>query len=117
MKNHDPVGTQYASVNDHGREYEIWRSLARKTELSIERLLEIRALDPSLGCLFGPDHKLKSSTELRSLDRRGTLGAKPSLEQRQLELMKAKYPHHRISGREAQLELMRQKALWFNEYS
>jgi hypothetical protein len=64
----------------------------------------------------GPDGKLKSSTELRNLKASGEQRKRQSPEQRQLEVMAARWPRKRQTPQQMQLALMREKAKWASEF-
>jgi hypothetical protein len=117
MRNHDPEGTRYASVRDEFREVEILKSLAVKTGLSVATIVEMRAADPTLRSLFDDFGHLKSRTELRSLEAARAAPPRKSPEQRQLELLDYRWPKKKLTPQQCQLELLKEKAKWFNEFS
>jgi hypothetical protein len=109
MNNNDHPHTEYASTRVSPQVPESWRSVADKTGVRLETVAGLYFSD-RLSALFGPDGKLRDGADLRSAEAAGTLGAGPTNEQRQLELMDKRWPKKRLTPQQRQLAL--EKAKW-----
>jgi hypothetical protein len=87
-----------------------WQSLSEKTGLPYDRIAELGARD-QLSCLFDAEtRKLKSPTELRSLDAAGMLPPRPPTpQQRLLATLEMRWPRKPLTGGQAQLETLKHR--------